>query len=104
LTALEDLLDQTRDALLSGNIADLARLGPLVDTQAGLLPRLDTATADRLRRKAEGNARLLQAAGRGLRAARARLADITAGPSLTTYDERGRKASLSVVPTSLGRF
>lgn len=104
MTLLEDLLDQTRDALLSGNIAALSRLGPLVDTEAGLLPRLDPGTADRLRRKAERNVRLLQAAGRGLRAARDRLSDITAGPTLTTYDERGRKASLSAAPLSLGRF
>lgn len=104
MTPLEDLLDQTRDALLSGNIAALARLGPLVETQADLLPRLDATTADRLRRKAERNAQLLQAAGRGLRAARDRLTDITAGPTLTTYDQRGRKASLSAAPMSLGRF
>ncbi|MCX7286985.1 MAG: hypothetical protein NTW20_05345 [Rhodobacterales bacterium] len=104
MTQLEDLLDQTRDALLSGDIDALAKLGPLMESQAGAIPRGDTETADRLRRKAERNARLLLAAGRGLRAARDRLADITTGPTLTTYDERGRKASHSLAPTSLGRF
>ncbi len=104
MTVLEDLLDQTRDALLSGNIAALPRLGLLVEAEVDVLPRLDPASADRLHHKAERNARLLLAAGRGLRAARDRLADITAGPTLTTYDERGRKASFSAVPLALGRF
>lgn len=101
---LEDLLDQTRDALLAGDISALARLGPLVEAQADTPPHLDAEAASRLRHKAERNARLLQAAGRGLRAARDRLADIAAGPTLTTYDARGRKAALAAVSQSLGRF
>ncbi len=104
MTALEDLLDQTRDALLAGDLAALAQLGPLVEAQTDSPPRLDAAAARRLRTKADRNARLLQAAGRGINAARERLADITTGPTLTTYDARGRKAAFAAAPVALGRF
>lgn len=97
LTALETLLDQTRDAVLTGDLALLADLAPRVAAMAEDLPHLDAAAADRLRTKAERNAQLLQAATRGVRAAQGRFKEIAAGPMLTTYDARGHKAAIAPV-------
>ncbi len=103
-TTLDSLLDATRDALLAGDFAALAGLGAGVAAEADRLPVLDAVAAQRLRSKAERNERLLQAAGRGLRAARDRMAEIASGPSLATYDSHGRKASLAGPARALGRF
>ncbi|NJS39484.1 MAG: hypothetical protein HC783_11195 [Rhodobacteraceae bacterium] len=92
---LETLLDQTRDAVLVGDLATLADLAPQVSALAEELPRLDAAAAGRLIRLAERNAQLLQAATRGLRAAQSRLTEIVEGPTLTTYDARGQRAAIA---------
>lgn len=88
---LELLLDQTRDALIAGNFAVLAQLSAQVEALADAFPRVDRPTADRLRSKADRNARLLQAATRGIKAARQRLSDISTASTLSTYDARGRR-------------
>jgi hypothetical protein len=102
-TLLDDLLDQTRDALVIGNLAALAGLAPRVATLAENLPQVDRPTAERLRRKADRNARLLQAATRGVRAAQQRLKDISAGASLVTYDAQGRRETLSGASVQMPR-
>jgi hypothetical protein len=94
MAALEDLLDRAASALTSGNLVDLAALTPLIEASAAQ-PVPDRATAERLRQKAQRNARLLEAATRGLRAARTRLREIAEGPTLTTYDARGQKAQIA---------
>lgn len=93
MTRLEDLLDQAASALLSGDLAALARLAPVIEA-AEVAPS-DRATAERLHRKAQRNARLLEAATRGVKAARQRMDDIVRGPTLTTYDARGQKAQIA---------
>ena len=98
---LDDLLDLTAEALRRGDLAALPDLTEAISAQADTPPR-DRATAERLQKKADRNTRLLQAAGRGVRAARARLGDITTGPVLMTYDARGRRESLAAsdpIPT-----
>ena len=100
---LEDLLDQTRAALLQGDLAALAALGPQVEVVAESLGAADAATADRIRRKAQRNLTLLEASKSGLRAAQARLGDIFAAPTLTTYDAAGRKAAIPLVSAALPR-
>ena len=102
-TALETLLDQTRDAVLTGDLAMLADLAPRVAAMAEDLPRLDAVAADRLRGKAERNAHLLQAATRGVRAAQGRLEEISAGPTLTTYDARGQRAAIASISATVPR-
>ncbi|MES2813552.1 MAG: hypothetical protein V4720_01505 [Pseudomonadota bacterium] len=92
MSALEDLLDQAAEALLAGDLSGLAGLTPRIES-AGL-PQ-DLATAQRLQAKAQRNARLLEAATRGVKAARLRLAEIKRGPMLTTYDSRGLKADIA---------
>ena len=88
---LELILDQTRDALIAGDLAGLAELASRVDELATALPGLDRPTAERLRRKADRNARLLQAASRGVKAARQRLKEIGSAATLSTYDALGRR-------------
>jgi hypothetical protein len=96
-TQLEDLLDAVRDALVAGDFAALAQLGDNIDALADTPPEADRAAARRLRAKAERNARLLQAAARGVKAALGRLSDIASGPTLTTYDAQGRKTAVAPV-------
>jgi hypothetical protein len=90
---LEALLDAAAEALLAGNLAALSQLTPQIESVSITLP--DRATAERLHAKAQRNARLLQAASRGVKAARLRVAEITRGPTLTTYDARGQKALIA---------
>lgn len=90
MTRLEQILDASAEALLAGDLATLARLAP--ELEAAELAPTDRATAERLQRKAQRNARLLLAATRGIKAARLRVQEITRGPTLTTYDARGQKA------------
>ena len=105
MTRLDEVLDLARDALLAGDLAALARLGPQLDALADTAVPQDRISTDRLRRKAERNARLLQAAARGVRAALGRLSEISSGPQLTTYDARGRRSTLGLLPDgALKRF
>lgn len=92
MSSLETLLDAAAEALLAGDLQALSRLTPEIES-ARLAPP-DRASAERLHAKAQRNARLLQAATRGVKAARLRVAEITCGPTLTTYDARGQKAQL----------
>lgn len=91
---LEDLLDRVADALLAGDLMALASLTPRIEECAVGLQPLDRATASRLQGKASRNARLLDAATRGVKSARLRVCEILQGPTLTTYDARGHKAAI----------
>lgn len=93
MASLEDLLDATTAALLAGDLTALARLAPQME-QADLSPA-DQPQLLRLQSKAHRNARLLQAAARGVKAARLRVDEITRGPTLTTYDAQGQKALIA---------
>lgn len=98
VAALERLLEQERAALLSGDLAQLPkfiagkeRLLLLLEQAAA---RPDAAALDRLRARAMANQLLLDAALRGVRAARARLETArSGGPALSTYDARGKAES-----------
>jgi hypothetical protein len=93
MVPLEALLDHAAEALLSGDLATLAELTPQIETASLIAP--DRISAERLQRKALRNARLLEAATRGVKAARLRMTEITRGPMLTTYDARGQKAMIA---------
>jgi hypothetical protein len=90
---LETLLDEAAAALMAGDLAALARLTPGIE--AARITPADRTEAERLQIKARRNARLLEAATRGVRAARLRMAEIARGPTLTTYDARGHKAEIA---------
>lgn len=93
MAPLESLLDDAAQALIAGDLAALERLTPQIES-ASLHP-LDRASAERLAAKAGRNARLLDAATRGIKAARHRFAEITQGPTLTTYNAKGQKALIA---------
>ncbi len=92
----EAVLDRAHDALLRGDLAALGPIAAQLDTVADLHD-VDAAMASRIRRKAERNALLLQAAARGVRVARGRLAEITAEPALRTYTASGQRESFGQV-------
>lgn len=93
-TPIELLMDQLHAAILTADYPALATLSPAVETElAGLAAEGDTAFLARVRKKAERNATCAQAAGRGVRAAIRRLAEVQQNASgLMTYDEKGNRA------------
>lgn len=90
---LEQLLDNIHDAVVAGDLGQVAELGAEVDSLLRGLPDLhDQVLADRLRQKAVRNAACLQAAARGVRAARRRMSEIRAAQAgLATYDGQGKR-------------
>jgi flagellar biosynthesis/type III secretory pathway chaperone len=87
------LLDTERAALLAGDLGALPRFvadkEALIATLEGAAPY--PATLDRLRHAAASNQILLDAALRGMRAARERIEIARGGgPSLNTYDASGK--------------
>lgn len=91
---LEALLDQVAAALIAGDFVALAQLAPQVEATSPSAG--DRQLAESVLAKSQRNARLIEAASRGVRAARLRMSEITRGPELTTYDARGQKASIPV--------
>lgn len=78
---------------MAGDFATLATLTAEIDATDPA--PADRGSAERLQRKALRNARLLEAAARGVRAARQRMVEIRQGGTLTTYDSRGQKAQVA---------
>jgi hypothetical protein len=100
---LEDLLDQAATALVSGDLVALETLAPRIEQSAGQILQQDRAILRRLRDKATRNARLLEAATRGVKSARMRVTEIARGPTLTTYDARGHKAAIATTGAATER-
>lgn len=94
LASVEALLDSQRDALLSGDLDALAampvRLERALATLAAHRPPPEHIA--RIAQAARHNARLLQAAQRGVLMTRARLGAVGT-TVLTTYDATGRQAA-----------
>ena len=91
LDRLEKVVGETARAI---RVGDLAAMGGLAERTAAALSELGTETDSvqiaALRVSAERNAVALEAAGRGVRAARRRLAEITsARGGMKTYDGAG---------------
>jgi hypothetical protein len=91
---MERLLDQMHTAILT---ADFGALGPLAQALELALAGLDRpnqALLQRISHKAARNATCLQAAGRGVRAAVRRLAEVRQNAAgLVTYDGAGKRAA-----------
>ena len=91
------LLDRVHRALLQG---DYAALPALTAALTAAMAALQTAPAGRatleaVAQRAHRNEACLLAAQRGIRAAQRRLRDIrSAGSSLVTYDQKGRRAEV----------
>lgn len=96
LAELQDLLAQERDVI---RVADFSRLGALVHRKQELISALTGTPATMLaeiRKDAERNQRLLEAALRGIGSARNRLRQIREGArGFTGYDRHGNPQRIS---------
>jgi|GEM_PF-1652908 flagellar biosynthesis/type III secretory pathway chaperone len=99
--ALDRLLDQERQLILSGRIEALAQVSAEKDR---LMARLgqshgDARDLDKLRRKADRNQHLLMAVAKGIRTVSRRLDALKAQQNgrarFATYDRGGRTAQLT---------
>lgn len=84
-----------RTADFSGLEALIKEKARLTDQLGNVRPAPTADMLERLRRRARHNALLLQAAMRGLRAARSRIDALQNGSDLRTYDRSGALASAS---------
>jgi len=96
--ALERLLaelDRVHDAVLSGRLDGLAAATTAMEAGLARIESVGLADLELLGRKAQRNADCLDAAARGVRAARRRLAEIRAiDGGLAIYDDKGRRDEL----------
>jgi len=106
MKTLETLLEQVKSAVRTADFAQLAQLAPQLETALADLPTTaPIAVLERIKRQAESNAALLDAARRGTRAARRRIDEVRrASQGLQTYDNRGKMADFSTVTHHAGRF
>jgi hypothetical protein len=88
---LEACLDATRAALMAGDMDALAKLAELVETARAAGSAPNEAAARRIKSKAEHNGRMLQAALKGVRAARQRAQELGTQGRFSTYDAGGRR-------------
>jgi flagellar biosynthesis/type III secretory pathway chaperone len=101
--ALADLLEAEREKLLAGDLLGLERL---VDRKQSLLTRLsrtepDPVALSGLRRDLDRNARLLAAAGQGIRDAIDRVRQLAEPAPLFTYDGTGRRREIEATAPSV---
>lgn len=95
-------LDRVYHALRSGRLEGLAAASQALETELARLDPADGAGLEVLRHKAQRNAACLEAAARGVRAARRRLAEIRMIESGSgTYDDKGRRDELPGLPIRL---
>ena len=88
-------LDRVYHLLRSGKLEGFAAATQALEAELARLDPVDTAGLEMLRHKARRNAACLDAAARGVRAARRRLTEIRAIESgLGTYDDKGRRDEL----------
>jgi hypothetical protein len=105
MAKIETILDDMRAHLKSANFEALAALTPSLETAMQALADLPPDELEQIRKRAETNATLLQAARRGVIAARRRLDEVRrAGSGLQTYDIKGKRATLNPGGTTAGRF
>jgi hypothetical protein len=92
MEALEQALDQTYASLRSGDFSKLPGLIEATETGLASVAGLaDVAMIKRLQRLADRNARCLQAAAKGMRAARRRVTEVMAARAgLKTYNGQGQ--------------
>ena len=91
---MERVLNEERDLLRQGRIADLPALAEQKVRLLGGLGAAPPPAPDHIRKLAEENARLLHAAGRGIRSALIRIETARTAGTTRTYDVHGRVQSL----------
>ena len=88
---IETILDETHAALRAGNLPRLAELSEQAELALANISSCERALAERLKRKAERNERMIAAAVKGVKAARLRARELTAKGRFSTYDSGGRR-------------
>lgn len=92
---LEGALRGLRKALQSGDFGALDHAGAVIEDSLAGLDATDPARMEVLRRLAQDNLALIEAAARGLRTARQRLQDIRSAPrGIATYDRCGQRRTI----------
>lgn len=102
---LADLLEREHAMLLAGRITDLERL---TQEKTRLIDQVVTTRDHRglvkVRKLAQRNARMLEAAGKGIQSVKQRIASLREGPKpLSTYGADGQKSTVGRTQTSLER-
>ena len=90
---IETLMDSLHAALVCGDFMQMQALTPDLETAlTGLKPSAGRRTMARLQAKAKRNTAAALAAGKGVRAAILRLAEVRENAAgLMTYDENGKR-------------
>lgn len=103
---IEALLEDMHQATLAADFNTLAALAPAAEAaMQSLDPRQDPAGVQRIAALAQRNAHCLDAALRGLRAGRRRLAEMRAiGLGLRTYGRNGQTEEILTVAQPAHRF
>ena len=101
IARIEHILETEKSALIEGK---LDQIGPLTEQKQALFERLtsldhpESSALEGIQAKAERNQELLNGALRGIRKVAKRLATLRAiRKSLETYDETGRKCTITGV-------
>lgn len=104
-SALEAILDEMRKCIKIADFSGLTVLALQLDQAVSIVRPKDADALQRLKRKAAQNATLLDAARRGIMAARRRLEDARrAANGLQTYDGQGRRFDVATGGMTAGRF
>lgn len=104
LDDLETLMDTLHAALRAGQIEQIADLVTQIEEKLAEVSPADRHLLRRLQAKANSNGQLLEAAGRGIRAAQRRIAEIAAVRSgLATYDRAGQRQEAALATSKLSR-
>lgn len=100
---LEAVVGETAAAIRAGNLAAMGDLAARTDAAlAEIEGETDTGRIEALRALAHRNAIALEAAGRGVRAARRRLSEIiSARGGVKTYDNTGKTQKIGTPAGSL---
>ena len=100
---IDSLLDAVHGALREGRLSGLATLSDALETALAAAAAPDRAALEQLAIKARRNARALEAAARGVRAAQRRLAEIgSVQQGFVAYGPSGARDE-ACVPTQLAR-
>lgn len=107
MNSLEATLEAVKAAVRKADFVSLGQLAPELDAALAKAEteRPSQTELAQIARVAEQNAILLEAARRGLRAARRRVEEVRrAASGLQTYDMRGHRAEISTGSKLAGRF
>ncbi|WP_321367229.1 hypothetical protein [uncultured Celeribacter sp.] len=97
VSALEDLLEKEKDAILKSDFQALEALAKHKENLMALVARsqVSTSSLTALKKRIERNRRLLQAAAKGIRSAQERLLTLkTPKPAFSTYGPAGTTTSM----------